>query len=72
MAEKEETKIEKSSVLWSSIFIVIFIGVFWFLFFQDENDGFDFDEEKYIRNSLSEDYEVINISLEGTTIYAEI
>jgi len=52
---------------------VIIILVMWFYFFQGSDKGFDFDEEKYIRGSLSDDgYNVIDTKLEGTTIYAEL
>ena len=52
---------------------VIIILVVWFYVFQGFGNRFDFDEEKYIRNSLSEDgYNVIDVRLEGTSIYAKL
>jgi len=52
---------------------VVIILVVWFYFFQDSDEGFNFDEEKYIRNSLSEKgYNVIDAGLNGTTISVEL
>jgi len=52
---------------------VLFIILGVVLIFQNLDDRYDFDEEEYIRNSLSkEGYEVINVELKDKTIISEV
>lgn len=71
MAKPKNPKLNNK---WISIFLgVIILLVVWFYFFQDYDNGFDFDEEKYIEEYLEDyNYEVNSVKLEGTTLSVDM